>query len=400
MKNLKYKFDDLVGNQLNISLLRRSIDNNTFRQFTIFSGVLGTGKSTCSRISAMALTCENPNNGQPCCNCSVCRENMKAFELGIDSPYVRTINAAKIVTKEDVQTLVHDIFDLQGSARNRVFLIEEAHALAKVTNAQTVLLSELDTMPSNVYILFSTTRLFELTEELKSRAEIYTFGRLSDAESKQLIESAAEHRGYRIPTEILNLIVKQGKGIPRNILKALDFTIDEGVSLSELRAHLQVVDDSQLVQLFESMASPQIQYYADTVESIKCAVGAQDFLQSLKSFIVQVTFVIEGDLAASFNYDELLVIKSIFTREKLYKIVSLLDNSARKISDSELDILLLHLRLIMQQRTTSDVIVDSRKIGAVEKDNTAERQAVESKAANTATMKKITLDGVKRLQGK
>lgn len=54
MPDFKYTFRQLTGNQLNISILKRSISNNTFRQFSIFSGILGTGKSTCSRISAMA----------------------------------------------------------------------------------------------------------------------------------------------------------------------------------------------------------------------------------------------------------------------------------------------------------------------------------------------------------
>ena len=166
MIDAKYRFSDLIGNQMNISLLKRSIDNNTFRQFTIFSGVLGTGKSTCAKISAMALTCENPNNGEPCCSCAACKENMKAFDLGVDSPYISIINAAKILTREDVNDVIHNIFDLQGSIRNKVFIIEEAHALSKVSNAQTVFLSELDSMPANVYVMFSTTRIFDLTQIL------------------------------------------------------------------------------------------------------------------------------------------------------------------------------------------------------------------------------------------
>ena len=399
MQVMKHTFSELVGNQLNISLLKRSIDNSTFRQFTVFSGILGTGKSTCARISAMALTCENPNQGEPCCQCTACKENIRAFDLGVDSPYVRTINAAKISTRDDVQTLVHDIFDLQGSARNRVFLIEEAHALAKVDNAQTVLLSELDTMPSNVYIMFSTTRLFELMDELKSRAEIYTFSRLSDSESRQLIESAAAQKGCAIPENITKLIVKHGQGIPRNLLKALDFTIDEGASLSELRAHLQIVDDSQLVQLFESMASPQIQYYIETLDDIKKSVGAQEIYNSIKSFLVQVTFVIEGDIAGTFNYDEVNAIKNIFTRDKLYKLVNLIDSHQKRISDADLDLLLIHLRMVIQGRNTAAIVKDSNKIGAVERDNTAEQQSSESRSTVTAQVKKITLDGVKRLNG-
>lgn len=396
MSDLKLNFSELVGNQLNISLLKRSLANNTFRQFTIFSGVLGTGKSTCARISALALTCENPNNGEPCCNCPTCKANIAAFNHHMDSPYISTVNAGKLIKREDVNELIHNIFDLQGSTRNKVFLIEEAHALTKITGAETVFLSELDTMPNNIYLIFSTTRLFDLKDELTSRAEKYTFGRLSDLESKQLLVSTAEYIGYAVPDDIINLIVKQGKGIPRNLINALEYTIDEDVTLSELRAHLQVIDDSQLVQLFESMTTLEIQTYVETLASIKEAVETQSILNSVKSFLVQVAFVIEGDIHGTFTKDEVNTIKHIFPRDKFYKIVKLFNAQQKKITDADLDMVLLQTRLILQQRSINSVITESAKVGAVEREATNEVQAVRQKTASAVSTRPITLAAIKR----
>lgn len=398
MPDFKYTFRQLTGNQLNISILKRSISNNTFRQFSIFSGILGTGKSTCSRISAMALTCISPIDGEPCCSCAVCKENMKAFENGVSSPYISVINAGKITNREAMEKMVHDIFDLQGSVRNKVFIIEEAHAFAKVPGAETMLLSELDNIAPNIYLIFSTTRLFDLKEELTSRAEKYNFGRLSDSESKQLLVSTAEQKGYEIPEDFINLIVKHGRGIPRNLLKALDFTIDEGVNLAELRAHLQIVDDAQLLSLFEGMQSLQIQMYIDALDTIKESVDTQDILRSLKSFLVQIAFVIEGDIPGTFTKAETETIKTIFTRDKYYKIVRLIDGMPRKIDDPDLDLLLLHIRMIIQSRNTATVVTESAKVGAIEKDATADKQAAASKGIMTASVKPISLDGIKKLQ--
>ena len=395
MSDFKYSFRELIGNQLNISILKRSINNGTFRQFTIFDGILGTGKSTCARIAAMALTCDNPYNGEPCCACASCKANMDAFEHASDSPYVSTVNAGKLSSKDDVAYLVHRIFDLQGSVKNKVFLIEEAHALAKVQGAETMLLSELDNIAPNIYLIFSTTRAFDLKAELLSRAEKFTFGRLSDIESRQLLVTTAEQKGYSVPDEILNLLVKYGRGIPRNLLKSLDFTIDESLDLSELRAHLQVIDDSQLIQLFESMQSPQIQLYLDSLTEIKTSVNSQEIMQSLKEF----AFVIEGDIHGTFGKSEINSIKQIFTRQKYYKMINLIDKLPRKIDDADLDMLLLQLRMIIQSRNTASVISESHKVGAVERDATAERQASLAKASTTASAKKISLDAIKKLQG-
>ena len=71
-----------------------------------------------------------------------------------------------------------------------------------------MLLSELDNIAPNIYLIFSTTRAFDLKAELLSRAEKFTFGRLSDIESRQLLVTTAEQKGYSVPDEILNLLVK------------------------------------------------------------------------------------------------------------------------------------------------------------------------------------------------
>lgn len=122
-------------------------------------------------------------------------------------------------------------------------------------------------------------------------------------------------------------------------------------------------------------------------------------MQSLKEFLVQVAFVIEGDIHGTFGKSEINSIKQIFTRQKYYKMINLIDKLPRKIDDADLDMLLLQLRMIIQSRNTASVISESHKVGAVERDATAERQASLAKASTTASAKKISLDAIKKLQG-
>ena len=93
------------------------------------------------------------------------------------------------------------------------------------------------------------------------------------------------------------------------------------------------------------------------------------------------------------------MIKQIFTRQKYYKMINLIDKLPRKIDDADLDMLLLQLRMIIQSRNTASVISESHKVGAVERDATAERQASLAKASTTVSAKKISLDAIKKLQG-
>lgn len=153
------------------------------------------------------------------------------------------------------------------------------------------------------------------------------------------------------------------------------------------------------MELFESMQSPQIQLYLDSLTEIKTSVNSQEIMQSLKEFLVQVAFVIEGDIHGTFGKSEIDLIKQIFTRQKYYKMINLIDKLPRKIDDADLDMLLLQLRMIIQSRNTASVISESHKVGAVERDATAERQASLAKASTTASAKKISLDAIKKLQG-
>ena len=399
MPDFKFRFSELVGNQLNISLLKRSLSNGTFRQFTIFDGVLGTGKSTCARIAALSLTCEAPQDGEPCCNCASCRANISAMSRGLAASNIRTINAGKLTKREDVDDLIHSIFDMQGSIRNKVFLIEEAHALTKLQSAETALLSELDNIPSNVYVIFSTTRAFDFKDELVSRAEKYSFSRLSDNESRQLLHIASEQRGCVLPDDMTDLIIKYGKGIPRNLLSAMSFLIDENASIEELRAHLQVIDNAKLVRLFESMKSEQIQDYVEVLEDIRSSVASPNIFASIKTFMVQVAFLIEGNIMGTFNSSEKEIMCSLFDREAYYKVVRLISTANQRMSDDDLDMLLLQIRMIIQKRSTADVIVESRKTGATERDRTEEIKAIESRSvASTTEVKKISLDFVRKTQ--
>ena len=136
-----YDYDDVVGNTATLAIMRQSLHNGMFPHISVYGGVYGTGKSTCAEITAMALTCENEKNDNPCGVCPTCKANIQAFQTTGESSWVHKVNVGQKNSKADVDDMIRDIFVLQSGNRNSVYIIEEAHSLNDAQ--QTALLEEL-----------------------------------------------------------------------------------------------------------------------------------------------------------------------------------------------------------------------------------------------------------------
>lgn len=143
-----YSFDQLIGNQHCISILKTCITQGTLPHFMIFHGVGGTGKSTCAEITALAMTCPHTKEGNPCLECISCKSNLDAIKHGTKSSTVAKVNVAQGNTKTDVDRMIKEIFTLQSSDRNCVYVLEEAHTLSAAL--QTSLLEEIDEIKSSL----------------------------------------------------------------------------------------------------------------------------------------------------------------------------------------------------------------------------------------------------------
>ena len=210
-----YDYDDVVGNTATLAIMRQSLHNGMFPHISVYGGVYGTGKSTCAEITAMALTCENEKSDNPCGVCPTCKANIQAFQTTGESSWVHKVNVGQKNSKADVDDMIRDIFVLQSGNRNSVYIIEEAHSLNDAQ--QTALLEELDKIASNVYVIFCTTKPTRLLKELRSRAIMFNFNRLNNAESTLLLNKCCEKSKVSLDGSVKNLIIGYSKGVPRQI---------------------------------------------------------------------------------------------------------------------------------------------------------------------------------------
>ena len=364
----QFSFENLVGNAYTLNLLERSLTNGTFKPFTIFSGTMGTGKSTSAKIASMYLTCEDLKDGKPCMNCPTCRANLKAFGSTGESSRVKVINAGRLFRQDDVGKVIKDVFSFEHGTASHVYIFEEVHALKGVQGAQVALLEELDRIPDNTYVIMCTTKSYDLIPELRSRAVEFSFARLNRSESALLLNMhTADKYGQALPSEVSAMIVAEAKGIPRDCLKLADFVVENNVSYEEMKEYLREVTDSTLISLFQSMSQKDAGTYLTQASELLEKRNPQDVLHSMQGFLVKCLFLIEGGIKDGFTSIEAEDVKQLFDLKTLGQITQAVEGLKGCTSADGFMLGLFKIRLIVQKRTLLDVCAEKKSIGANER---------------------------------
>lgn len=357
-----YTFDQLIGNQHCISILKTCITQGTLPHFTIFHGIGGTGKSTCAEITALAMTCQHTMNGSPCLECTSCKSNLDAIKSGTKSSTVAKINLGRENTKTDVDRMIKEIFTLQSSERNCVYILEEAHALS--TALQTSLLEEIDRLDSKTYIILCTTKLNDLIPELRSRAVLFQFKRLTDKESRLLLDKYLQDNRISMEEEAKLAILNYTKGIPREIVTSTEFLSRNTKTLEELLDHIQQINDTVYFELFQVLATGTIYdlncYLKEEVDKY----DIRNFINGLKEFYINMFFQIEGNvdtLAQTSNVMEFTSVSEILKKVDRFSLGNLINKLSSNAKRVDLSFFLINLYQYFHNKKTSDIVREKKQ---------------------------------------
>lgn len=357
-----YTFDQLIGNQHCISILKTCITQGTLPHFTIFHGIGGTGKSTCAEITALAMTCQHTMNGSPCLECTSCKSNLDAIKSGTKSSTVAKINLGRENTKTDVDRMIKEIFTLQSSERNCVYILEEAHALS--TALQTSLLEEIDRLDSKTYIILCTTKLNDLIPELRSRAVLFQFKRLTDKESRLLLDKYLQDNRISMEEEAKLAILNYTKGIPREIVTSTEFLSRNTKTLEELLDHIQQINDAVYFELFQVLATGTIYdlncYLKEEVDKY----DIRNFINGLKEFYINMFFQIEGNvdtLAQTSNVMEFTSVSEILKKVDRFSLGNLINKLPSNAKRVDLSFFLINLYQYFHNKKTSDIVREKKQ---------------------------------------
>ncbi|MEA4912018.1 MAG: DNA polymerase III subunit gamma/tau, partial [Oscillospiraceae bacterium] len=168
-------FADVVGQDAVCAALENQLRSGRVSHAYIFTGIRGTGKTTLAKILAKAVNCENPQDGEPCGACAVCR--------GIDDGSildVTEIDAASNNGVDNIRDLRDETAFAPAICKMRVYIIDEVHMLS--TGAFNALLKTLEEPPAHVLFILATTEIHKDPATILSRCQRFDLKRISAAD--------------------------------------------------------------------------------------------------------------------------------------------------------------------------------------------------------------------------
>ena len=209
-------FDTVVGQSALTTTLKNAVKSGKLAHAYLFCGPRGVGKTTCARIFAKAINCQNPTaDGEACNECESCQSFNEQRSLNIFE-----LDAASNNSVEHIKTLMEQTRIPPQLGKYKVFIIDEVHMLS--TAAFNAFLKTLEEPPAHVIFILATTEKHKILPTILSRCQIYDFERMTVQNTVNHLKHVAEKEGIQYEEEALAVIAEKADGGMRDALSIFD----------------------------------------------------------------------------------------------------------------------------------------------------------------------------------
>ena len=243
------KFSEIVGQEHITKTLKNQIIAGRVGHAYLFNGGRGTGKTSAAKLLARAVNCLNPQDGEPCNECEICKSALDGSLTDIVE-----MDAASNNSVEDVREIREAVNFLPTKAKYRVYIIDEVHMLS--TGAFNALLKTLEEPPEHVKFILATTEPQKIPATILSRCQRFDFKRISNEDIIKRLRIVCDESNIEISENALNLIAVLAEGGMRDALSILERCNQDGEDK---------IDENKIRDL---VGIPQITYTKKIVEEI------------------------------------------------------------------------------------------------------------------------------------
>src|SRR5579863_3769915 len=243
-------FSTVVGQAHITTTLKNAIKNGQLAHAFLFCGPRGVGKTTCARILAKTINCENVSpEGEACNHCHSCVSFNEGTSLNIYE-----LDAASNNSVDDIRSLVEQVRFAPQAGKYKVYIIDEVHMLS--TSAFNAFLKTLEEPPPYAIFILATTEKHKILPTILSRCQIFDFKRITAADTVEHLEEIGGKEGIHAEKAALQLIAQKSEGCMRDALSILDkivsFTNGE-LTYKNTLEHLNILDADYYFRILDAM---------------------------------------------------------------------------------------------------------------------------------------------------
>ena len=254
------KFSDMVGQEHITRTLRNQVMSNRVGHAYLFNGGRGTGKTTSAKILARVVNCLNPQQGEPCNECEICREILEGSLTDVVE-----MDAASNNSVEDIRTIRDEVNFLPTKAKYRVYIIDEVHMLS--TGAFNALLKTLEEPPEHVKFILATTEPQKLPTTILSRCQRFDFKKIPEQDIIKRLNIICQGANIKIDSEALKIIAVLSEGHMRDAISILE------------RCSQENSENITIEEVKELVGLPSLQY----INKLSCGILEKDTIKSLEA---------------------------------------------------------------------------------------------------------------------
>ena len=326
-------FDDVVGQNHITTTLKNQVMNGACAHAYLFCGTRGTGKTSTAKILSRAVNCLNPQNGNPCNECSVCRGLLDESILDVIE-----LDGASKNKVENIREIIDDVMFLPSVAKKKVYIIDEVHMVTQ--QAFNALLKTLEEPPAHVMFILATTELNKVPITVLSRCQQFDFRRITNSDIAGRMGEILTADGFTFEESALSLIAELGDGSMRDSLSVLDKcvgAIDKHLSFDTVTSVTGIADNDALYDLGCAIANGDTKKALIKIDEIiekgkELGLFAERFMKYLRDILmVKVTNKPELFLNTSAeNAKKIGDLSALFSKERLVRAIDLLSDAYAK----------------------------------------------------------------------
>lgn len=352
------RFEDVVGQSHITTTLRTQVESGRLSHAYLFTGTRGTGKTTCAKILAKAVNCQNPVNGDPCNCCPTCK--------GIDEGSVMEvveIDAASNNGVDYIRALREEAVYSPANAKKRVYIVDEVHMLS--TGAFNALLKTLEEPPAHLMFILATTELHKVPATILSRCQRFSFRRITADDIQGRLLYVAGQEGLELTSDGAALLARLADGALRDGLSLLDQcaatpgTIDREAVLNTLGLAGNLRIAHLMNHIRRGNTAKALEELADLYSAGKGIPSVLSELSDLvRDLLIQKTAAQSGSglMAGGYDAETLNTLGKNLTAQRLLQMLKLLQDtlaSLRTSSNQRTDAELCLIRLCDERLDSS-----------------------------------------------